>query len=101
MFEGASYVGEAMLETMRADAECVTPYSVELSVRIKRQTKDVREDFSRVTKHGAYIEKHYRRLWVTTYEVDSRLADERTLYLDHRFTYADYVDKYQYRRQMI
>ncbi len=92
VFEGASYVGEAMLETMRADAECVTPYSVELGVKIKRQTKDMREDFSRVTKHGTYIQKHYRRLWMTTYELDSRLADERTLYLDHRFTYADHVD---------
>jgi len=87
VFESDTYVGEAMLDTMRRDEERITPYSVELGVVVKHEQKTVRENYTRVTKSGNYLYKHYRQLLVTTYELNSRLERELTAYVDHRFSY--------------
>ncbi|MGI5860860.1 MAG: hypothetical protein ACOX6T_02255 [Myxococcales bacterium] len=87
VFEGDSYVGEAMLDTLRAGEERITPYSVELGVTVKHDAFERREDYTRATRHGQYIHKHYRRLLITRYDLSSRLDRELIAYLDHRFSY--------------
>jgi len=87
VFEADSYVGEAMLDTMRRDEERLTPYSVELGVTVKRDSHHKREAFNRVQKHGRYIYKHYRELLVSEYTFTSRLERKLTTYLDHRFSH--------------
>jgi hypothetical protein len=87
VFEGNGYVGEAMLDTMRQEEERITPYSVELGVTVKHDVSYHREDFTRVTKSGSYIYKHYRQLMKTKYEFASRLDRLVNCYLDHRFSY--------------
>ncbi|HCF58384.1 MAG TPA: hypothetical protein DFS52_10375, partial [Myxococcales bacterium] len=87
VFEGDSYVGEAMLDTLRAGDERITPYSVELGVTVKHDSFERREDFTRATRHGQYLYKHYRRLLITRYDLSSRLDRELTAYLDHRFSH--------------
>jgi hypothetical protein len=87
VFEGDNYVGEAMLDTMRRDEERITPYSVELGVTVKHEVKTIRENFTRVTKSGHYIYKHYRQLLRTRYDFSSRLERAVDCYLDHRFNY--------------
>lgn len=85
VFEADSYVGEAMLDTMRQEDERITPYSVELGITVKHEESHVREDYTRVVKSGTYIYKYYRQLRKTTYEFNSRLDREIVAYLDHRF----------------
>jgi len=87
VFEGDSYVGEAMLDTMRKDEERLTPYSGELGVTVKRESHNVREDYTRVQKHGTWLYKHYRQLFVSEYSFFSRLEKPMTAYVDHRFRF--------------
>jgi len=87
VFEAESYVGEAMLETMRKGEERLTPYSVELGVNVKRETHHEREDYTRLRKSRTWLYKHYRQLLVTKYTFDSRLERPVDLYVDHRFRY--------------
>jgi hypothetical protein len=87
VFEGESYVGEAMLDTMRKGEERITPYSVELGIQVQQDANRYDEAFSEVRKRGVYLHKKYRELLVTEYEFASRLEHEVTLYLDHPFRY--------------
>ncbi len=88
VFEGDSYVGEAMLDTMRQEDERLTPYSVELGITVKHEESHVRENYTRVVKSGTYIYKYYRQLRKTRYDFNSRLDRKIDAYLDHRFQYA-------------
>ena len=87
VFEGESYVGEAMLDTMRKGEERITPYSVELGIQVQQDANRYDEAFSEVRKRGSYLHKKYRELLVTEYEFASRLEHKVTLYLDHPFRY--------------
>lgn len=87
VFEGESYVGEAMLDTMRKDEERITPYSVELGIQVKHEQHYQRESYTRARKSGSYIYKYYRQLVVTEYVFASRLDRKVTVYLDHPFQY--------------
>lgn len=92
VFEGSAYVGEAMLDTVRAGEERLTPYSVELGVSVKQDSSRHTEDVTRISKQGQFIYKHFRTLQVSVYQFDSRLDTARTVYLDHRFTYPQWLD---------
>jgi hypothetical protein len=87
VFEGDSYVGEAMLDTMRQDEERLTPYSVELGITVKHEESDIRENYTRAVKSGNLIHKHYRQLRRTRYDFCSRLDREVDGYLDHPFQF--------------
>jgi hypothetical protein len=92
VFEGDSYVGEAMLETVRGDEERLVPYSVELGVSVKKSEHSRAEDVTRVSKRKTFLRKHFRRLRVTEYEFRSRLDRPLTAYLDHRFAHRERED---------
>ncbi len=92
VFEGDSYVGEAMLDTMRKDEKRITPYSVELGIKVSKDRITHRENYTRVSKHSQYIYKHYRNLLKTTYHFHSGLDRAMTTYVDHRFTYDSRLD---------
>lgn len=87
VFEGETYVGEAMLETLRREDERLTPYSVELGIAVKQETCQKRERSTGVRKSGQYIHVLYRNLLVTSYEIHSRLERSVPFYLDHRFSH--------------
>ncbi len=83
VLEGGSYVGEAMLETIKPDEQRLVPYAVELSVRVLDNVDTRSEDTRRVVirdgkliRHGAYVQQ-------TTYHLDNRSDTEQTVYLDH------------------
>jgi hypothetical protein len=92
VFEGESYVGEAMLDTLRKEEERITPYSVELGVTVKHDEDYFQEDYTRATMSGNYIYKHFRRLLVTTYRFSSTLDRNVDMYVDHPFEYETYED---------
>jgi len=92
VFENDSYVGEAMLQTMRKNDKQITPYSVELGIKTSKHTSNHREDYTRISKHSQYIYKHYRNLLITTYHFQSSLDRPITTYVDHRYTYDSRLD---------
>jgi hypothetical protein len=83
VFEGKDYVGEAMLQTLRQDEECITPYSVELGVHVETDQEVVDKGYTRVTRSGTMILVHFKRLFETHYRIHSRLDRPLTLYVDH------------------
>lgn len=83
VFEGKDYVGEAMLQTLRPDEECITPYSVELGVHVETEQDVVDKGYTRVTRSGTMILVHFMRLFELHYRIHSRLDRPLTLYLDH------------------
>lgn len=86
VFEDDSYVGESMLKMLRHGEKSLVPYSVELGVTVQPEEEKKREDFTRVTRSGQYVVKHYRELRLVSYRIHSRLDKDKTLFLDHRFS---------------
>ena len=80
-----TYLGEAMLETMKPDEERLIPFSVELGCVI---TTDGESDLeavhmARITHGTLYL--HRFRLEKTVYLVKNKLERELDLFLEHRF----------------
>jgi len=92
VFEGDDYVGEAMLDTLRKEEERITPYSVELGIKVLVDREHQQEDFTQISKSGSYIYKHFRRVLITTYKFSSSLDKAVDLFVDHRFQYNDTED---------
>jgi len=87
VFEGDNYVGEAMLNTMRKGEKSITPYSVELGVKVTKTVDYKRESYTHATRSSQHIYKHYSSVMTTTYSFSSHLDKKVDLYLDHPFTY--------------
>ncbi|WP_163835347.1 hypothetical protein [Spartinivicinus ruber] len=87
VYEGDSYVGEAMLDTMKAGNEQIIPYSVELGVIIKAKNSLSERHYTHATKQKQLIVRHYREEYITEYSIVSTLNKTSTLYLDHPFHY--------------
>jgi hypothetical protein len=83
VLEAGSYVGEAMLETMKPDEHRLVPYAVELSVRVLDNVESTDEGVRRVVIRNGWLTRHTLRVQQTTYHFDARSEVEQTLYLDH------------------
>lgn len=92
VYEGPGYVGEAMLDTLRKDEERITPYSVELGIKVLVDREHEQENFTQISKSGSYIYKHYRRVLKTIYRFSSSLDRAMVLFVDHRFQFNDTED---------
>jgi predicted nuclease with TOPRIM domain len=83
VLEGDSYVGEAMLETMKPKEKRLVPYAVELSVRAMDSIDSHREDVRRVVIRKGILYAHQAQVMTTTYTLINKAEREYTLYLDH------------------
>src|SRR5205823_6113170 len=83
VLEGGSYVGEAMLETLKPDEQRLVPYAVELSVKVLDNVKSHTEEVSRFILRDGHLTQFSQRVQQTTYHFDNRAEMEQTLYLDH------------------
>lgn len=83
VLEAGSYVGEAMLDTLKPEEERLVPYAVELSVKVSDHTQSHKQKVSRVLlRHQQLITRSWQEQ-TTTYTIDNRAAQEYTLYLEH------------------
>jgi hypothetical protein len=83
VLEGGSYVGEAMLETMKPDEQRLVPYAVELSVCV---LDNVNSHFDRVHKvviQRGVFKGSYTQSIQTTYSMQNKSDTEHLVYLDH------------------
>lgn len=85
VLEDETYVGEAMMESMKPDEEQLLPFSVELGCTVKidpvSESRDVH--FVRIAHGTLYL--HRYRIEKRIYEVQNRTARTIDLFLDHRF----------------
>jgi hypothetical protein len=83
VLEAGSYVGEAMLDTLRPDQQRLVPYAVELSVHVLDNIDSHDEDVYRISYRRGQVLTHYTQQRQTTYTFDNQSDGEHTLYLDH------------------
>lgn len=88
VLEDETYVGEAMLETMKPDEERLVPFSVELgciiSIDHKSDLEDVR--MSRVVNGYLYLYRY--QIQRTIYVINNKNDKELDLFLEHRFNHG-------------
>jgi hypothetical protein len=83
VLEGGSYVGEAMLETIKPDEQRLVPYAVELSVRVLDNIDSRSETTRRLVIRDGRLTRHTAQVQQTTYHLDNRGDTEYTVFLDH------------------
>jgi hypothetical protein len=83
VLEASTYVGEAMLETMKPDEERLVPYSVELGVSVLDNVDSFNERVHRVTVHQGVLQAHYVQVSQTKYHFNNKSSEPQTVYLEH------------------
>ncbi len=83
VLDSGSYVGEAMLDTMKPKEKRLVGYSVELAVRVLDNLESHNQNVSRVIIQQGTMITMYGQLQKTTYSFISKSEKEQTLYLDH------------------
>jgi hypothetical protein len=83
VLEEGSYVGEAMLDTLKPDTECLVPYAVELGVTVLDNIDTHKEEVHRVVLRGGHLTLYRIEARLTTYFLNNKSDREQTLYLDH------------------
>lgn len=83
VLEQGSYVGEAMLDTMKPTEKRLIGYAVELAVRVLDNIDSHTDRVSRVTIRNGVLKTHYAQVQKTTYTFNSKSDKEQTVYLDH------------------
>jgi hypothetical protein len=83
VLEAGSYVGEAMLETLKPDEVRLVPFAVELGVKVLDNTDSRNEPVHRVVIAKGVLRAHHGEVRVTTYLFDSKGESPAVVYLDH------------------
>jgi hypothetical protein len=83
VLEGGSYVGEAMLDTLKPDEQRLVPYAVELAVSVLDNVDSHDEKVYRVVIRRGTLRAEYSHVQVTTYSFHNKADAEQTVYLDH------------------
>lgn len=85
VLEEGSYVGEAMIETVKPDEQRIVPYSVELGcvVTLDPSSEVQPVSFSRIVNGCLYLTRY--RLERSVYVINHKGAKSIDLFLDHRF----------------
>jgi hypothetical protein len=83
VLEGGSYVGEAMLDTLKPDEERLVPYAVELSVRVLDNINTHNDDINKVVIRDRRLTTFRTQVRQTTYTFDNKSEIEQIVYLDH------------------
>jgi len=83
VLDGGSYVGEAMLDTLKPTEKRLVGYAVELAVRVLDNIETHSDHVTRVTIRNGTLKTHFAQILKTTYTFSSKSDKEQTAYLDH------------------
>jgi hypothetical protein len=83
VLEGGSYVGEAMLETIKPDETRLVPFAVELGVKVLDNVASENEHVSRVVIAKGTMQTHHGQIQKTTYVFDNKGDAPALVYLEH------------------
>ena len=90
VLEGGSYVGEAMLETLKPDETRLVPFAVELGVKVLDNVASQDEHVSRVVVHNGTLQTRHGQVKSTTYAFDNKGDAPAVVYLEHRREDSDW-----------
>jgi hypothetical protein len=90
VLEGGSYVGEAMLETVKPDEQRLVPYAVELSVSVLDNIDTHEGTVNRIVIRDGVMTMFRQQTRQTTYTFNNKADVEQTLYLDHARQQAEW-----------
>ena len=77
VLEQGSYVGEAMLDTLKPTEKRLVGYAVELAVRVLDNIDSHNDRVSRVTIRNGVLKTHYAQVQKTTYTFNSKSDKEQ------------------------
>src|SRR5262245_56196894 len=83
VLEQGSYVGEAMLDTLKPTEKRLVGYAVELAVKVLDNIDSHSDRVHRVTIRNGVLKTHYAQVQKTTYTFNSKSDKEQITYLDH------------------
>lgn len=83
VLDSGSYVGEAMLDTMKPTENRLVGYAVELAVRVLDKVDSHSDRVTRVVIRNGTLRTHYAQVQKTTYTFSSKSEKEQVVYLDH------------------
>lgn len=83
VLDSGSYVGEAMLDTMKPTENRLVGYAVELAVRVLDNVDSHSDRVTRVVVRNGTLRTHYAQVQKTTYTFSSKSEKEQVVYLDH------------------
>lgn len=86
VIEDGAYIGEAMLDTIKADEQRVIPFSVELGCRIEIDHRSDLTDVHRAQISNGTLYLRRYRLSRRIYTIANKTDRVMDLFLDHRFT---------------
>ena len=83
VLESGSYVGEAMLDTLKPTEKRLVGYAVELAVRVTDTIDSFEEKVTKVVIRDGTLRTTHASVRQTTYVLVSKADKDQTLYLDH------------------
>jgi hypothetical protein len=83
VLEQGSYVGEAMLDTLKPTEKRLVGYAVELAVRVTDSISTRNSKVSRVVLKQGTLTTYYGQVQKTTYTFSSKSDKDQVVYLDH------------------
>ncbi len=83
VLDAGSYVGEAMLDTLKPTEERLVGYAVELAVRVTDSIDSRTTPVSRVVIQHGTLTTYSGQVQTTTYTFASKSDTEQVVYLDH------------------
>ena len=90
VLEEGSYVGEAMLETLKPKEERLIPYSVELGIHVLTNVDTHDEKVTRLVIRRGVARSQYVHVRQTTYHFQNKSDREQTMHLEHPRDGADW-----------
>src|SRR5262249_26260891 len=83
VLEGGSYVGEAMLDTLKPAERRLVPYAVELGVSVLDNLESYDDPVHRVVVRDRMLTTFDQQVRQTTYRFHNKSDAEQVLYLEH------------------
>ncbi len=83
VFDGETYVGEAMLDTLKPDDRRFVPYAVELSTVISRDDQQGQSAVFRAAVVRGVLTTHFFHVRHTSYRIRNKSQRAQTLFLEH------------------
>ncbi len=91
VLDGGSYVGEAMLDTLKPTDKRLVGYAVELAVRVLDNVRSFKQDVHRVVVSKGTLVSYFGQAEQMTYTFTSKADKEQVVYLDHPRPGGDYT----------
>jgi len=83
VFDGETYVGEAMLDTLKPDDKRFVPYAVELSTRVSREDANSQSGVFRAQVLHGMLTTHFFHVRHASYRIRNKGKQRQTLYVEH------------------